>query len=366
MWSQISRLLCCAPLAACGGAEPSGEAPPGDPSLGGHPPREPWQPGAPTTGSPSTSPDPPSTTSTSDMDASTGPLDPGTSSGSDTTANPSDCGDGLVQPPEQCDAGYAHNKNDAACTQDCQLARCGDGLVHAGVEQCDLADANNDSTYDGCREDCTLGDRCGDGVLQPDDEECDGLPVEGHAPCILASCKFTGRLAFVTSAKFQGDFGGLAHADALCVDAASAAGLDNAQQFKAWLSDGDKSAADRLPNAAADPGRPIVRRGGMLLAADLADLIADGPDVPLDVDEFGATLPPEEFVWTNLDLAGQPFSAVNHCQEWTSAGLSATARAGKASPESEADLPAYMSEFRWTSDTTQSCKWQAHLYCLED
>ena len=122
----------------------------------------------------------------------------------------------------------------------------------------------------------------------------------------------------------------------------------------------------RLKNAAADPGYPYTRCDGLLLADDLDDLIAHGPKVPLDVTQTGTKLAPEHPVWTNIGADGQPFSAVNHCKEWTSDALLATARAGKISPASAAELPAWKAAYRWTSDATRNCVTTAHIYCLED
>lgn len=45
------------------------------------------------------------------------------------------CGNGLLDSGERCDDG---NRNDGdACTAVCQPARCGDGAIEAGIEQCD-------------------------------------------------------------------------------------------------------------------------------------------------------------------------------------------------------------------------------------
>jgi serine/threonine-protein kinase len=49
------------------------------------------------------------------------------------------CGNGVVEPGEQCDDG--NRSNDDACLSTCRFARCGDGFVRTGVEQCDGGDA---------------------------------------------------------------------------------------------------------------------------------------------------------------------------------------------------------------------------------
>jgi cysteine-rich repeat protein len=45
------------------------------------------------------------------------------------------CGDGFLGTGEQCDDG--NNDDNDECTNSCQFAMCGDGIVHNGVEECD-------------------------------------------------------------------------------------------------------------------------------------------------------------------------------------------------------------------------------------
>ncbi|MBK8266273.1 MAG: hypothetical protein IPK80_33720 [Nannocystis sp.] len=95
-----------------------------------------------------------------------------------TTAADPVCGDGNVDPGEECDNGES-NADDAACTSACKLATCGDGLILTDGEICD--DGVNDGSYGGCNADCqALGPRCGDGEVQEDLEACDSEdPFEG-------------------------------------------------------------------------------------------------------------------------------------------------------------------------------------------
>lgn len=360
-------------LAACheeiDAAEPTSKGGPNEPGDDDPAPQP-----SPTTALPTTADGDPATGTTSTMMGTTSTSGAAsTSSATSTgeaasTTTPGHCGDGMIDPGETCDDGYQHNSDSAACTSTCTVAVCGDGLVRAGVEQCDHGPNNNDSSYGGCTEACVYGPRCGDGVLQPDQEECDAsAPVlEGKAACEPAACRFMARVAFVSETKLSGALGGLALADIACAAAAAAAGLDNAGSFKAWLSDGVATPQTRIKKAAADPGYPYTRLDGVLLADDLADLIAHGPKVPLDVTENGVTLPPLQFAWTNIGADGLPFSAVNHCQEWTSEAFLITARAGKVSPASVAEFPAWKAAFRWTSDALRLCQGKAHLYCFED
>ncbi|HLT35959.1 MAG TPA: DUF4215 domain-containing protein [Enhygromyxa sp.] len=96
------------------------------------------------------------------------------------------CGDGVVYEQfEECDDGNASNTDD--CVQDCKLATCGDGFTRVGVEACD--DGNDDQT-DGCTTACEPS-TCGDGVVQGS-EQCDDGNLDDTdacpSTCLLAFC----------------------------------------------------------------------------------------------------------------------------------------------------------------------------------
>lgn len=96
-----------------------------------------------------------------------------------------ECGDHVVDEGEQCDDG--NESSGDACVAGCVLARCGDGLVHAGVEACD---DGNSVDADGCRNGCALP-TCGDQLVDPG-EECDdgnGVDTDGcPGRCLAARC----------------------------------------------------------------------------------------------------------------------------------------------------------------------------------
>src|SRR5690349_2932119 len=97
------------------------------------------------------------------------------------------CGDGMVRAGvEECDDGNAEDGD--GCTGACVAARCGDGLVRAGVEECD--DGNVDDT-DACTAACAIA-RCGDGIVRTGVEECDdgdGSDVDQCTTnCTVARC----------------------------------------------------------------------------------------------------------------------------------------------------------------------------------
>lgn len=110
-------------------------------------------------------------TSTSGTEAS--------STGESSTESSSDdapvavCGDGQLDPEEECDDG--NDIDTDACTTTCTTATCGDGFVQEGVEACD--DANGSDT-DACLSTCVAAS-CGDGFIQEGAEACDDADLNG-------------------------------------------------------------------------------------------------------------------------------------------------------------------------------------------
>ena len=78
------------------------------------------------------------------------------------------CGNGVVEPPEECDDGEDADLSDE-CLPGCKAAVCGDGFRHVGVEACDDGSANSDTGL--CKSGC-LKQTCGDGFTGPG-EACD-------------------------------------------------------------------------------------------------------------------------------------------------------------------------------------------------
>ncbi len=92
--------------------------------------------------------------------------------------NEADCGDGQLDLGEQCDQGAGNsNAPDAACRNDCTSAGCGDGILDSG-EECDDGNA---VFGDGCSPLCIADPYCGDGDLDPG-EECDDGPANSSDP----------------------------------------------------------------------------------------------------------------------------------------------------------------------------------------
>ncbi|MFZ6179617.1 DUF4215 domain-containing protein [Nannocystis pusilla] len=120
------------------------------------------------------------TTGTSEPATST----PTTSDASTASTVGPACGDGVVDPGEECDDG-PDNADTATCTSRCTQASCGDGLIGPG-EACDDGNA---LAGDGCSATC-VSETCGDGVVQPDaGEECDEGESNGPGQACTGICK---------------------------------------------------------------------------------------------------------------------------------------------------------------------------------
>ncbi|MEM7138036.1 MAG: hypothetical protein AAF500_15755 [Myxococcota bacterium] len=106
--------------------------------------------------------------------------------------NPSNCGNGSLDPGESCDDGGDNGGGDGFCLGDCSgVQSCGDGTPE-GTEACD--DGGDNGTGDGfCLGDCSGTQNCGDGQQDGtefcelgDTEACTSLPggfTGGTASC---------------------------------------------------------------------------------------------------------------------------------------------------------------------------------------
>jgi fibro-slime domain-containing protein len=115
----------------------------------------------------------------------TGPNDPNCTV---ACKKPGICGDGVVQPPEQCDYGVTGNDGSyGGCSPGCLLApHCGDGVKN-GPEECD--DGVNDNSYGGCSPQCKLAPHCGDGHTDMPYEQCDDGAANGPSDACSSVCK---------------------------------------------------------------------------------------------------------------------------------------------------------------------------------
>jgi hypothetical protein len=156
---------------------------------------------------------------------------------------------------------------------------------------------------------------------------------------------------FITSTTYDGaQVGGIAGGDAKCVLRATAVGLVNAANFKAWLSDSTHDAKDHVTQFATGPW---YRLDGVKLADNKAALIAAPIFSSISYTETGVYVF-DQLIWTGTDDTGS--KTTNRCSDWTSNLAGNTGRAGWSSSDN----------YYWTNLSDQSCSGSWPLYCFED
>ncbi len=189
---------------------------------------------------------------------------------------------------------------------------------------------------------------CTDGIVN-NTEECDLGTTAGHCNNCLVD-----RHVFVSSAfKNSSQLGGIDNADTICQELATAADLDNASMYRAWLSTTTEDARDHvglhldaryvLPN-----GEIVALRGEDFILSKLVSSIHQY--------ESGENLTDPVNVWTGTAPNGTALSL--NCLDWT-ADPSEKGYFGKSSA----------TDSSWTLDAhftnPAGCGSQKHLYCFE-
>lgn len=354
-------------MGACAGDQgpgaPQGEATTTDADPGVDP--SPTTPSPPPTGGPEAT----STGGSTSM-ATTGVEEGATTALASTGPSGPVCGDGVIDPGEACDDGDGANTLAGACLPDCSRAACGDGHVQAGKEECDLGPGNSNA-YGGCTPGtCLWGPRCGDGVLSPGHEQCDpGAPVEpgdGVAPC-TPTCRFAGRVVFLSSEAYTGDLGGVSGADLKCQALAKAFDPQRAHTYRAWLSDGVNEPVQTFAHGEMFAATPYVLRNGVKIAGSFEDLVQHGPIVGITVTDTLEVVVGKN-VWTHTTHEGKAVPDADHCGQWTTDSFKAQATVGvNALPEGSPEQAAWAAERWWTRWVKLGCNIsQQRLYCFEN
>lgn len=170
-------------------------------------------------------------------------------------------------------------------------------------------------------------------------------------------------VVFTTSQKYRGGLlGGVEGADAICAEHAFEAGLDG--EFKAWLSQLDNSAADRLTHSF----RPYVLVDGTEVAESWSALLQFDLQHAIDLDEYGADLTTDgnfgNAVWTATRIDGQSLP-------WTPGGTPTSNPRLDCTLWSSIDGGVGMlgswsaTDTFWTSGSGISCTETARLYCFQ-
>lgn len=297
--------------------------------------------------------------------------DPAESSGAadttiDTAASPV-CGDGVLDPGEQCDDTFAANLETGACLPDCTKAACGDGHVQAGVEKCDLGE-NNSHDFGSCNPlTCQWGPRCGDGIVTPTYELCDpGAPIDPKDGEVLAcgqDCRFEGRIVFITSDDYDGmEVNSVVGADLKCQNLAKTFDPQRFYTYRAWLSDDAHEPAATFDHATV----PYVLLNGVVVASSFDGLVQSGPAVGITITEAHQSLINAR-VWTHTTHAGITIPNDHHCAQWTSNDTSLSAMSGRnALPADSPDLVTWAEQRWWTTYLESWCDQRRHLYCFEN
>jgi uncharacterized repeat protein (TIGR02543 family) len=122
---------------------------------------------------------------------------------------------------------------------------------------------------------------------------------------------------FVTSTSHTGALGGLAGADQICQQRASAAGLSGT--YRAWLSTTTVNASSRLGAASG-----WIRRDGRPVVNTVADLTSGHLFYPPRLDELGNDVG-NATAFTATSSNGTRNTAYTTCSDWTSAASALTA-----------------------------------------
>ncbi|MDB4939134.1 MAG: hypothetical protein JWP87_6106 [Labilithrix sp.] len=162
------------------------------------------------------------------------------------------------------------------------------------------------------------------------------------------------KIFFVTDGRYTGDLAGLAGADAICMQEATAGGLTGV--FKAWLSTSTEDAKDRIapvgPWQMVD-GRVVFSGATVGNPESFPTYSAKGNDLLFD---------PNPNVWTGTTGPGRLNDGSKTCSSWTSAGPTDTGTYGSLAWTS--DLWTDERKLDATSETSP-CSERLRLYCFE-
>ncbi len=209
-----------------------------------------------------------------------------------------------------------------------------------------------------------VGEQCDGGDLGGAD--CQSLGYDDGALRCGADCGYdTGgcffvKKIFVTAVGYRvpSDFSSLIEADSICQGLADAAGLTGggSVSFKAWLSDDDQSAIDRIAGASEgsfiDTTGRTVKRGGLGDGQPLAyGIVRDASGV----EWSGGS----DRVWTATDRFG--VKRTSNCRNWVG-DVSPTSVYGAIS-----GVAGSVHSERWTDAMGAApCSAARRLYCVEE
>jgi len=170
-----------------------------------------------------------------------------------------------------------------------------------------------------------------------------------------------GKIVFITSQTWDGAFGTVTNADALCQTAAENGGLATAGEpsFRAWLSD----SANDAKNHTLDLGYQgiYVKPNGDLIALNNADLLDSSIISCIDMDEYSDVIQDNQNVWTGTQGDGTRCPSDFTCNNWLGGnvkGMMGFVFIGD-------DTISWCQTERWTYNASAVCLYPRRLYCFQ-
>jgi len=191
-------------------------------------------------------------------------------------------------------------------------------------------------------------------------------PVPASSPeCVPNTNQKT---VFVTSSKYNGNFHGIAGADAYCQGIADNSPLVTGCTFQAWLADSTTSPAGSTTPwtttaSFAQSTVPYKLVDGTTVANDWTELTSGTLQNPINVDETGsvpfASTATQEGVWTGTNADGTPIcagpSSSCNCLDWGFAWLG----------NSDGGISDANSNSPFTNWDISDCTFEFPIYCFE-
>jgi len=188
---------------------------------------------------------------------------------------------------------------------------------------------------------------CGDGIVDPG-ESCDDMNDNPDDGCKLCTAD---RRVFASSVKYQGfALDGLYGADQRCRMLAAIAMLPNFLTYRAWLSDSNTAAADRLVHS---KGRYILVNG-LVVAQDWDALISGALENAIDVSESSEIV--GGGAWTGTLPNGQTAFGSSFCENWD----------GEDDLELGGEGICENTDTFWSFFIQGDCGSESSLYCFEN
>jgi uncharacterized surface protein with fasciclin (FAS1) repeats len=160
---------------------------------------------------------------------------------------------------------------------------------------------------------------------------------------------------FVTFPTYDGNLGGLAGADQICEERATAGNIPGTS-WKAWLTDSvDTDASERIPLG------EYRLADGTLVASNIDDLTDSNLKAAINLDEYRQTI--AGLVWTAAEVDG--FGTGNNCNDWTdSSSEQGGCPAEDPNCGSVGSTGAFNGEWTRLNAAPFQCNSFQHLYCF--